>query len=244
MLSWWAALGYYLPGEQDLLRSIVAHRVPSLDRLVLLISAVGSMNVILPLCFGCLILSVLLRRGATAVHLLTVPLGYPLYALIKTLIVRPGPTPPLYPRLYDLPLAYFVEGLLRRKLQELPSQGIAVPTISQPVTAQAVTQVMESGYVSGHALLAVLFYGAIAWLIWSSIGSTRARRLGTSLFAALALIVGLARIYMGVHFPSDVLGAWFLGTAILVGVAWGTGVLWPRFVCLTDVLRVRWTPPA
>ena len=209
-LTLWAVAGHYLPGEQAGLLTIITHRDARLDQGVLVVSALGSINVLLPLWAITVVGFAFTRNGLAVVRLLPVPLGYPLYAAIKVWIARPGPTPPEYPRLNDLSLGYFVEGLLRNQLQQLPPQGVDVPVIQQPVTEQAVTRVMESGYVSGHALLALLFYGTLAWLIWQNLPIKSLRWTATGVCLMLAFSVGLARLYMGVHFPSDVLGAWLL----------------------------------
>ncbi|MBI3914798.1 MAG: phosphatase PAP2 family protein [Chloroflexi bacterium] len=207
--------GNYLPLEKDLLRFVIAHRVALMDPVLLLVSTLGSANFILPAWL--LLMVVFLLRGGwmTLLRLLPIPLGYPLYALIKTLVARPGPTPPEFPRLHDLSIGYYVEGLLRQQLQQLPPQGVAVPVMGQPLTTKAVEQIMESGYVSGHALVAFIFYGTLSWLAWKSIQKPAARKFATVLLITLAFLVGLVRIYMGVHFPSDVLGAWLLGVVVL-----------------------------
>ncbi len=215
ILTGWAIGKNYLPLEKDLLRFVVAHRIALINPVFLTISTLGSANVILPVWL-ILVLVVLVRGGWNVFwRLLPIPLGYPLYALIKALVARPGPTPPEFPRLHDFSLGYFVEGLLRQQLQQLPQQGVVVPVIEQPITGGAIEQVMESGYVSGHALVAFIFYGTLAWFLWSGMGAGKFKTFGTGLCLALAGLVGLARIYMGVHYPSDILGAWMLGLIFL-----------------------------
>jgi len=79
----------------------------------------------------------------------------------------------------------------------------------------------ESGYSfpSGHAMASICLYGALAYLVW---GLTR--RLGwrwTAFIAAalLILIIGGSRIYLGVHYPSDILGGYLLGGCWLAASA-------------------------
>jgi membrane-associated phospholipid phosphatase len=59
-------------------------------------------------------------------------------------------------------------------------------------------------FPSGHALGSFCFYGILAWLI-----ATRIKNRGVKIFiwilaAMLILLIGLSRIYLGVHFPSDI----------------------------------------
>ncbi len=242
-LTLWARSGSYLPGEQELLRWIITHRLTALNPLLLLISTLGSINLILPLWALSIAIFALWKKGAAVLRLLPVPLGYPLYTIVKSCVGRPGPTAPTYPWLYDLPLGYFVEGLLRRQLKEMPAQGVAVPVAPQPVTAEAVTRVMESGYVSGHALVAGIFYGTLALCLWALLMRNPRRWLVIVPLAALALLVGVARIYMGIHFPSDVLGAWLLGVLFLVFIETVVEVILPPLTSRWQSIRTKGIAP-
>lgn len=71
-------------------------------------------------------------------------------------------------------------------------------------------------FPSGHALCSFCFYGVLAGL-WSA--RTKAlhwRILIWTLAAFLVIAIGISRIYLGVHYPSDVLGG-YLGAAVWVG---------------------------
>jgi undecaprenyl-diphosphatase len=68
-------------------------------------------------------------------------------------------------------------------------------------------------YPSGHAMLAPLVFGlgVIAWTApWPS---APVRRVALSAAALIALGVGLSRVYLGLHYPTDVIGGLLLGTA-------------------------------
>jgi len=74
--------------------------------------------------------------------------------------------------------------------------------------------VSSASFPSQHAAQALAILLAFALLI--SPGSRRVAALTAAV--ALALVVGLSRIYLGVHYPSDVLGGWALGAAWLAAV--------------------------
>ncbi|MBI4787229.1 MAG: phosphatase PAP2 family protein [Chloroflexi bacterium] len=215
-LTWWAAGKQYLPGEEQWLAAIIAARQPVLTLPAQLLSALGSMNVLLPLWVIVVAALALKRQVMALLTFLPIPLGYPLDAALKTLVGRAAPAPAQYPWIHDLSFGYYLEGLARRQVQQLPPQGVSVPAVSQPVTAQAVTQVIATGFPSGHALLAMLFYATVAYWLWKSGPAGFWRIAGTALVASLAFLPGIARVYMGVHFPSDVLGAWLLAPAFLI----------------------------
>ncbi len=81
------------------------------------------------------------------------------------------------------------------------------------------TEPMTYSFPSGHALFSVCFYGALA--ITAS-RSTPSIAIKTGIWIAtifLVLAIGATRIYLGVHYPSDVLGGY------LVAMAWIATVL-------------------
>lgn len=69
-------------------------------------------------------------------------------------------------------------------------------------------------FPSGHALGSMVAYGALL-LVFLPAMKPRWRRLAIALTATIVVLIGLTRIALGVHFVSDVLGAWLLGAAWL-----------------------------
>lgn len=59
-------------------------------------------------------------------------------------------------------------------------------------------------------------HAQIATVLWGSAAPLFRQPLGLVLAIAFPLLVGLSRIYLGVHFPTDVLAGWALGSAALV----------------------------
>jgi undecaprenyl-diphosphatase len=70
-------------------------------------------------------------------------------------------------------------------------------------------------FPSGHALFSFCFYGALAGLLADRIQSLPARICIWTFAAALIAAIGLSRIYLGVHYPTDVLGG-YLAAAVWV----------------------------
>lgn len=72
------------------------------------------------------------------------------------------------------------------------------------------------GFPSGHAFGAMLLFGALALVARIELPRGKWRNLAVAGFLALILIVGFGRIYVGVHWPSDVLGGYLMGGAVLL----------------------------
>lgn len=73
-------------------------------------------------------------------------------------------------------------------------------------------------YPSGHALTSICFYGVLAMILSENVKSAARRRALRMAAALLVLLIGSSRVYLGVHYPTDVLGGWLLGAAWLLGV--------------------------
>ena len=83
----------------------------------------------------------------------------------------------------------------------------------RPSIVEHIEVVGGLSFPSGHTLIAAVLYPTLGILVASNL---RDRTLKVFVFvvaALLALVVGFSRVYIGVHYPSDVLGGWMLGLA-------------------------------
>ena len=87
--------------------------------------------------------------------------------------------------------------------------GIARP---RPEVVQHLVEVTDMSFPSGHAMLSAITYLTLGAML-SRIENQPTLRYYFLLVAVfLTFIIGLSRIYLGVHYPTDVLGGWAAGT--------------------------------
>lgn len=71
--------------------------------------------------------------------------------------------------------------------------------------------VSTASFPSGHSLMATVAYLTLAVILTTTEKSWRLRAFYISVAVTLSLLVGISRVYLGVHWPSDVLAGWTLG---------------------------------
>jgi len=95
-------------------------------------------------------------------------------------------------------------------LNELLKLAFARP---RPNLIYQATRVFTSSFPSGHAELSAITYLTIAVLLARSQSSFNIRLYYIIVAALLTTLIGASRIYLGVHYPTDVLGGWCIGAA-------------------------------
>ena len=78
--------------------------------------------------------------------------------------------------------------------------------------------VTQGGYSfpSGHSVTSIVFYGLMLYLIQKHCKNEKLKTVLSWICGILAAVIGPSRIYVGVHWPTDVLAGWCLGGGILI----------------------------
>ena len=76
----------------------------------------------------------------------------------------------------------------------------------------------ETGYSfpSGHSMVSMAFYGYLIYLIYKYVKNKYIKWISIVLLSILICAIGISRIYLGVHYTSDVLGGFFISISYLI----------------------------
>ncbi|MFB7256748.1 phosphatase PAP2 family protein [Streptomyces nojiriensis] len=86
----------------------------------------------------------------------------------------------------------------------------------RPVWPDPVDSAQYASYPSGHAMTATVVCGLLLWLLPRPGRVPVAWRVAAWAVAVVSVLgVGFTRVYLGVHWPSDVLAGWLLGVALV-----------------------------
>lgn len=74
----------------------------------------------------------------------------------------------------------------------------------------------EYSFPSGHAMISMGVYGYLIYLIYKKVKNTYIKYLGIIILSLLIILIGISRIYLGVHYFSDVVAGYTLSLIYLI----------------------------
>ena len=76
----------------------------------------------------------------------------------------------------------------------------------------------ESGYSfpSGHSMVSMAFYGFLIYLIYKYVKNKKLKVILITFLSLLIFSIGISRIYLGVHYTSDVIGGFLIAISYLI----------------------------
>lgn len=80
-------------------------------------------------------------------------------------------------------------------------------------------RIIEQGgfsFPSGHSMNSLVCYGILIYLIRKNCKNNNLKNLLTILLVILIPLIAISRVYVGVHFPTDIIGGWCLGIFVLM----------------------------
>jgi membrane-associated phospholipid phosphatase len=102
-------------------------------------------------------------------------------------------------------VAFIVNNLVKLLLHRSRPHGLVIKNLG----------VKSYSFPSGHAFGTVIFYGEFAILAVKYWGHPL-NLITAGIIWALIFMIGISRVYLGAHYPSDVLAGWLLGGISLV----------------------------
>ncbi len=90
----------------------------------------------------------------------------------------------------------------------------------RPGVVPHLVDVTSLSFPSGHAANSAIVYLTLAALACAAVRERRARQYLIAAALALVALIGVSRVYLGVHWPSDVLAGWAFGALWALGWWW------------------------
>ena len=123
--------------------------------------------------------------------------------------------------------------LLIKSLREKYGVKFAIATLSSTALYQimkyifqrprpdlALRLIEQGGYSfpSGHSMNCLVSFGILIYLLLRYCENRRLAKILSVGLGLLTILIGFSRVYVGVHYPTDIIGGWSLGIAVLVAM--------------------------
>lgn len=97
----------------------------------------------------------------------------------------------------------------------------------RPDILRLITETSPS-FPSGHAMINSAIYMMLILCVYKDVENKKIKYLLITIFAIYPFIIGLTRVYLGVHYITDVIGGWLLGVSLTFGIYKLLGVLYKK----------------
>ena len=98
----------------------------------------------------------------------------------------------------------------------LLNQGLKFIFSRERPDINRLVEVSNYSFPSGHAMTNTAFYGFLIYLIYKYVEDRKTKYILIALISLLVIAIGLSRIYLGVHYASDVVGGAMISIAYLI----------------------------
>ena len=71
-------------------------------------------------------------------------------------------------------------------------------------------------FPSGHSFIVMVLFGMLIYFTYKEIKNKKIQYLLTGIFSIIILLVGVSRIFLGIHYPTDVVGGYIIGLVFLI----------------------------
>lgn len=96
-----------------------------------------------------------------------------------------------------------------------------IKTIVERPRPDTALHLIEQGgwsFPSGHSITSMCVFAILIYLVRANVQNRRTANLLTALLAIPMVMIGISRMYLGVHYPTDVLAGWCLGLAVALSI--------------------------
>ena len=100
--------------------------------------------------------------------------------------------------------------------------------------------VSSASFPSGHSMLSAVVYLTLGTLLGRFVAERRLKIYVLGIAMGLTVLIGVSRVYVGVHYPTDVLAGWSAGLAWALACGLLGRILQQRVAVETPAARIHW----